>query len=146
MSDGGQRIFVFDITYRHKRMDRVDREILLSFWKVHILHHAGEEPIYGQWIITELRRHGYEISPGTLYPLLQRLVRHGWLNVTVQGGGRRARRDYRLTPKGKRSLSWSGHNSGSFTTKLWQKRKSEDPNEMTMFREPTTPPALGAKL
>lgn len=85
-------------------MDEVDREILLSFWKVHILHHAGEEPIYGQWIITELRRHGYEISPGTLYPLLQRLARHGWLDVTAQGSGRRSRRDYRLTPKGEKVL------------------------------------------
>jgi DNA-binding PadR family transcriptional regulator len=85
-------------------MNEVDREILLSFWKVHILHHAGEEPIHGQWIITELRRHGYEISPGTLYPLLQRLVRHGWLKVTAQGSGRRARKDYRLTAKGKTVL------------------------------------------
>jgi PadR family transcriptional regulator PadR len=85
-------------------MDPVDREILLSFWKVHILHHAGEEPIHGQWILTELRRHGYEISPGTLYPLLQRLVRHGWLGVTAKGVGRRARKDYRLTPKGKKVL------------------------------------------
>jgi PadR family transcriptional regulator PadR len=85
-------------------MNEVDREILLSFWKVHILHHAGEEPIHGQWIMTELRRHGYEISPGTLYPLLQRLVRHGWLAVTAQGSGRRSRKDYRLTTKGKRVL------------------------------------------
>jgi DNA-binding PadR family transcriptional regulator len=85
-------------------MDEIDREILLSFWKVHILHHAGEEPIHGQWIMTELRRHGYEISPGTLYPLLQRLVRRGWLSVTAQGGGKRSRKDYRLTPKGKTVL------------------------------------------
>ncbi|MGP8201865.1 MAG: PadR family transcriptional regulator [Limisphaerales bacterium] len=85
-------------------MNEVDREILLSFWKVHILHHAGEEPIHGQWIINELRRHGYEISPGTLYPLLQRLVRRGWLGVTAQGKGRRSRKDYRLTPKGKKVL------------------------------------------
>jgi DNA-binding PadR family transcriptional regulator len=85
-------------------MNEVDREILLSFWKVHILHHAGEEPIHGQWIITELRRHGYEISPGTLYPMLQRLVRHGWLDVTAQGSGRRARKDYRLTAQGKTVL------------------------------------------
>ncbi len=103
-SDERQHILVFDIGYRNKCMDEVDREILLSFWKVHILHHAGEEPIHGQWIITELRRHGYEISPGTLYPLLQRLVRHGWLDVTAQGGGRRARKDYRLTAKGKKIL------------------------------------------
>ena len=76
---------MFDIEFHKKCMHEVDREIFLSFWKVHILHHAGQGPIHGQWIITELRRHGYEISPGTLYPLLQRLVRHGWLDVTAQG-------------------------------------------------------------
>jgi DNA-binding PadR family transcriptional regulator len=85
-------------------MKEADREILLSFWKVHILHHAGQAPIHGQWVITELRRHGYEISPGTLYPLLQRLVRRGWLDVTAQGRGRRSQKDYRLTPKGKTIL------------------------------------------
>ncbi|HAE40030.1 MAG TPA: PadR family transcriptional regulator, partial [Candidatus Riflebacteria bacterium] len=41
----------------------VQREILLSFFKVHILHHAAEEPVYGQSIIQELRRHGYDVSP-----------------------------------------------------------------------------------
>src|SRR5271155_4347387 len=86
-------------------MQEVEREILLSFWKVHILHHADEEPIHGQWIINELRRHGYEISPGTLYPLLSRLVRHGWLDCkSDRGGGKRARKDYRLTAKGKKVL------------------------------------------
>jgi len=87
-------------------MQQVDREILLSFWKVHILHHADEAPIHGQWIINELRRHGYEISPGTLYPLLSRLVRHGWLKCkTDKDGGRRARKDYRLTREGKNVLA-----------------------------------------
>ena len=87
-------------------MQQVEREILLSFWKVHILHHADEAPIHGQWIINELRRHGYEISPGTLYPLLGRLVRHGWLKCkTDKDGGRRARKDYRLTATGKRVLA-----------------------------------------
>jgi DNA-binding PadR family transcriptional regulator len=86
-------------------MQEVEREILLSFWKVHILHHADEGPIHGQWIIHELRRHGYEISPGTLYPLLNRLVRRGWLNCKSNPlGGKRARKDYRLTGKGKKVL------------------------------------------
>ncbi len=86
-------------------MPEVDREILLSFWKVHILHHADEEAVHGQWIIHELRRHGYDISPGTLYPLLGRLVRRGWLSCTREwGGGKRARKDYRLTAKGKKVL------------------------------------------
>jgi len=87
-------------------MKEVDREILLSFWKVHILHHAGEEPIHGQWILNELRRHGYAISPGTLYPLLARLEERGWLKGTSDPrGGPRARRDYRLTAKGKEVLA-----------------------------------------
>jgi hypothetical protein len=65
--------------HQSRRSDLVTREILLSFWKVHILHHAEEGPIYGQWIAEELRRHGYEISPGTLYPLLKRMETNGWL-------------------------------------------------------------------
>jgi DNA-binding PadR family transcriptional regulator len=87
-------------------MKELNREILLSFWKVHILHHAGKEPVCGQWMLTELRRHGYEISPGTLYPLLQRMERLGWLRGKTQaGGGKRARKDYRLTPGGHKVLA-----------------------------------------
>lgn len=77
------------------------REILLGFWKVHILHHAAEQPVVGQWILRELRRHGYDISPGTLYPLLKRMERNGWLRCTADtGAGPRGRRYYHLTPRG----------------------------------------------
>jgi PadR family transcriptional regulator PadR len=77
------------------------REILLGFWKVHILHHAAERPIIGQWVLTELRRHGYDISPGTLYPLLKRLERNGWLrSETAVGEATRRRRYYHLTKRG----------------------------------------------
>ncbi len=82
-------------------MKDVEREILLSFWKVHILHHARKEPIVGQWIIRELRRHQYDVSPGTLYPMLARMCERGWLKCKVDGrGGLRARKEYRLTRKG----------------------------------------------
>ena len=77
------------------------REILLGFWKVHILHHAAEHPIIGQWVLSELRRHGYDISPGTLYPLLKRLERNGWLrSEAAVGDGPRRRRYYHLTTRG----------------------------------------------
>jgi len=83
----------------------LEREILLSFWKVHILLHAGEAPLHGQWMITELRRHGYEISPGTLYPMLHRMERWGWLKgQSDPEGGKRARKDYRLTSQGRKVL------------------------------------------
>jgi PadR family transcriptional regulator, regulatory protein PadR len=99
---------MFDIGHRNttRQASSASREILLGFWKVHILHHASEEAIHGQWIITELRRHGYEISPGTLYPLLERMERHGWLKCRkAAGGGARARKDYRLTPQGRKVLA-----------------------------------------
>lgn len=83
----------------------LNREVLLAFWKVHILHHAGEAPIHGQWVLQELRRHGYDLSPGTLYPLLRRMEKLGWLSgKAAADGGSRARRDYRLTRNGRKIL------------------------------------------
>ncbi|MEE8392587.1 MAG: helix-turn-helix transcriptional regulator, partial [Anaerolineae bacterium] len=49
------------------------RELFLGFIKIHILHHAGQEPVYGLWLIEELAHHGYTVSPGTLYPTLHSL-------------------------------------------------------------------------
>jgi PadR family transcriptional regulator, regulatory protein PadR len=87
-------------------MKAVGREILLGFWKAHILHHAEEGALHGQWMLTELHEHGYAVSPGTLYPLLQRMERMGWLKSRVDPrGGRRARRDYKLTAQGREVLA-----------------------------------------
>lgn len=59
----------------------LDREILRPLWKVHILHHAEEAPFVANWILEELREHGYRVSPGTLYPLLDRMRALGWLRI-----------------------------------------------------------------
>jgi len=84
----------------------VQREILLGFWKAHILHHAAEGPVVGQWMLRELRWHGYEVSPGTIYPLLARLQERGWLTCrTTRAGGPHARKEYSLTPSGRKVLA-----------------------------------------
>jgi DNA-binding PadR family transcriptional regulator len=84
----------------------IEREFLLAFWKVHILHHAAEEPVVGQWVMRELRRHGYEVSPGTLYPLLARMEQRGWLRSRSDPeAGPRARREYTLTRTGRSVLA-----------------------------------------
>jgi PadR family transcriptional regulator, regulatory protein PadR len=86
-------------------MEPVRREILLAFWKVHILHHAGLRPIYGQWMIEELRRRRFDISPGSLYPILSRMEEHGWLRASLApGAGPKARRELTLTPRGASAL------------------------------------------
>jgi DNA-binding PadR family transcriptional regulator len=82
------------------------REILLSFWKVHILHHASEHPVVGQWMLDELREHGYHVSPGTLYPVLRRMEARGWLRSRRDSrGGLRGRREYELTADGRDVLA-----------------------------------------
>lgn len=84
----------------------LQREILLGLWKVHILHHAAEGPVVGRWMLQELRRHGYEVSPGTLYPLLHRMERLGWLRCEgAQGAGPKARRPLRATARGREVLA-----------------------------------------
>ena len=81
--------------------------MLAGLVRLHILHHAVEGELYGHWMIEELRRHGYRISPGTLYPMLHALERKGYLKSRTQGVGRRARRLYRATKKGREALHLS---------------------------------------
>ncbi len=73
--------------------------------RLHILHHAAEERIFGLGIMEELARHGYRISPGTLYPLLHALEEQGYLRGYDERGIRGARRVYRATSRGRRALA-----------------------------------------
>jgi PadR family transcriptional regulator PadR len=76
-----------------------------SLVHLHLLHHAGEAPIFGLEMIEELARHGYTLSAGTMYPILHRLEEDGLLRSNVvQGKDGRRRRLYRLTPAGRRAL------------------------------------------
>lgn len=80
-----------------------DREFRLAFCKLHVLHHAAKGPIYGLWMLQELGEHGHTLSPGTLYPLLARMEKNGWLRSHSKGSARE-RKDYRITPSGRRLL------------------------------------------
>jgi len=92
-----------ELEFRHSSLIR---EVLLNFWKIHILHHAAAGPIYGHWMMEELRRHGYALSPGTLYPLLRRMERHGWLEpVEPSRKSVHSRKEYRLTRVGAEALA-----------------------------------------
>ena len=73
--------------------------------RLHILHHASKKPVFGLWFIEELARHGYKLSPGTLYPLLHGLERRGYLRSKDERLGNRSRRVYRATPLGRKVLA-----------------------------------------
>jgi DNA-binding PadR family transcriptional regulator len=82
----------------------VTRDLFLGFIQLHILHHAGREPVYGLWLIEELARHGYALSPGTLYPILHKLEKQGLLVGERQVVLGKVRKCYRLTPIGQVTL------------------------------------------
>ena len=82
-----------------------DRDLYGGLIRMHILHHAEEGPIYGQWMIEELRRHGYAIGPGTMYPLLHGLEKKGYLLAKEELSGSRYRKSYRITTKGRKAVS-----------------------------------------
>jgi PadR family transcriptional regulator, regulatory protein PadR len=77
------------------------QDLLVGLIRLHILHHAAKEEFYGQWMIHELARHGYTLSPGTLYPMLHALERRGYLRSREERLGRTFRRLYRATALGR---------------------------------------------
>lgn len=83
---------------------KIMRKFLLGFIQIHILHHAKEEPIYGTWMMEELHHHGYDISPGTLYPLLHSMEKSGLLLMEERNVEGKIRKYYRSTPLGEEVL------------------------------------------
>lgn len=80
------------------------RDLYSGLIRLHILYHANKEPVYGLWLIEELGRHDYKISPGTLYPILHGMEAKGYLTSErklVQG---KFRRIYNIEKKGQKAL------------------------------------------
>ena len=75
-----------------------------DFIKLHVLHHASEQPVYGLWLMEELAEHGYRVSPGTLYPLLHSLEQSELLKSYNELHEGKIRRYYKLTANGRRQL------------------------------------------
>jgi DNA-binding PadR family transcriptional regulator len=92
-----------------------EQKIILGFIRVHILHHASlDDGIYGAEMIKELARHGYKISPGTLYPIFHEMKNDGVLSFKKRNVNGKIRKIYKTTSKGKKTLQ----NLKSFVNEL----------------------------
>ena len=80
------------------------RDLYSGLIRLHILYHASKEPVYGLWLIEELGRHGYKISPGTLYPILHSMEKRGYLISDKKLHKGKYRRIYRITDEGGSAL------------------------------------------
>ncbi|EFV77040.1 transcriptional regulator [Bacillus sp. 2_A_57_CT2] len=80
--------------------DKILRKLFLGFIQIHILHHAKEHPVFGAWMVEELKEHGYSISSGTLYPILHSMESDGLLLQEKKNVDGRIRKYYTATEKG----------------------------------------------
>ena len=80
------------------------RDFFLGMVKIHILYHASKEEVFGVALMEELGRHGFQLGPGTLYPVLHGLESEGLLFSERRPVDGKMRRYYRITEKGDRAL------------------------------------------
>lgn len=76
------------------------RDIHLAFIKMHILYHASKDEVFGIGLIEELGRHGYKLSPGTLYPILAKMQQSGFLTCECRTVQHKQRKYYKITRAG----------------------------------------------
>lgn len=81
------------------------RHFFGGFVRLHILYHAAKAPICGVEMIEELGRHGYKLSPGTLYPILHDLEEAEYLSCKEEVVEKHRRKNYRITRKGRKLLA-----------------------------------------
>ena len=85
--------------------EKILRKLFLGFIQIHILHHAQKQPFFGSWMIEELKEHGYNIGPGTLYPILHSLEDEGLLKMEEKLVEGKIRKYYRITELGEEVLN-----------------------------------------
>jgi DNA-binding PadR family transcriptional regulator len=81
------------------------RHLSLGFIRLHVLYHAAKESICGVELMDELRHHGYEVGPGTIYPMLHQMETDGLLACSDEVMNGKRRKNFRATAKGKKLLN-----------------------------------------
>ena len=110
------------------------REIDLAFIKLHILYHAAKEEVYGVGLIEELGRHGYKLSPGTLYPTLAKLLVQDFLERSETGTVRVAEV---LTPREREVVTYiaEGYTNREIAEALTISHKTVDRHRENIMRK-----------
>lgn len=103
------------------------KEIYGGLVRLHVLHHASREPIFGQGIMDEPGRHGYRLGPGTIYPILHGLQPGGYLRSSVEKGGSRSRRTYVATAAGRKAFQKAKQRVWELFTELFEDELSQCP-------------------
>ena len=112
----------------------------LGFVKVHLLYHASQEPIYGSGISAELERHGYRLSPGTLYPVLHSLDDANFLVREDRAVGEGAE-VLRTTPLGEQALDEARGKIRELVDEIMDDARTPGQGRRQEWREARTTPS-----
>jgi DNA-binding PadR family transcriptional regulator len=86
-------------------MEDFKRTVIKALLPHIILTEAANRPIHGYALMSIIRKkHGVYFGPSTIYPILEDLERHGFIQGTWQFIGDRPRKVYTITVKGKAFL------------------------------------------
>lgn len=100
--------------------DKLLKDLFLGFIKIHILHHANKERIFGQEFNEELQHHGYNISYGTLYPIFHKLEKLNYLKSETENVKGKIRRYYSITKSGKKILEKAKQQAKELVEELYE--------------------------
>ena len=75
-----------------------------GFVKLYTLWRASRGEVYGMEILDEMRKLGFTLSPGTLYPTLHTLLKERDVTVATRNVHGRLCKFYRATPKGRKEV------------------------------------------
>lgn len=128
------------------------RELYSGLIRLHVLHHAVEEPIFGLGMMEELGRHGYKVSPGMFYPLLHSMEKKGLLR-SRPGRTRNDRRVYRATAEGQKALAAAKQRVQELFSELFEEslsagrmRRTGKQGHMTRYKRGLNPKRERASL
>jgi PadR family transcriptional regulator, regulatory protein PadR len=109
----------------------LNREVISGFIRIHVLHHAAHKPVFGVWLIEELREHGYKVGPGTLYPILHALEDVGYLKSKFIPHESKRRRVYMITSRGRKALERAKVKIKELYDELFEERLDDAGRNMT---------------
>jgi PadR family transcriptional regulator len=126
----GAVFVIIESRYRHPSMEQsaekghAEKGLYSGLIRLHILHHAADEGIFGLGMIEELARHGYKLSPGTLYPILHRLEEQGLLRSKSRTEAGKIRRIYYATSVGRKALRGAKEKVRELFGELFERKSS----------------------
>ncbi len=102
--------------------EKILQKLYHGFVQLHVLHHAKEDPIYGAWMMDELKHHGYNIGPGTLYPMLSKMNESGLLKKENRIVNGKIRKYYSITDLGVEIFNDAGNKAAELFHEIKDKK------------------------